>query len=325
MTSNVAAATTLWNLPNYDGDVFQINAKRTPFLDRLGGLGGVRSKRASSFGFSLGQAWELEAASQPDITETASLSAGTPETYVTVQAVNCVQPFKRDVSMSYQAISDASVTTGLAVLEGENPIKDKYADQITKNLRQIAVDMDYSFLIGTYQAASSASVSWKTRGVVTAMTTNKVNASSAALTKTHIDNLMLSMANAGAPLTDPVMFCNAFQKQALSAIYGWSPVAAPGTGLGGTAVQVIETDFARIPVVFEPQMTASIVSVIDMAYCYPVFLPVRDAEKGGFKGPLFYEPKNHAGAGVAGMLYGQAGIDYGHESYHGQVYGLTTS
>jgi hypothetical protein len=329
MTSNVGAATTLYNLPNYDGVVFQINKKDTPFLDMLGGLGGGRSKKAPSFEFTLGQAWELEAADQPDITEAQSLAGQTAETYVPTQATNYVQPFQRAIGMSYMAASDRSTTTGLAVLEGTNPVQNKLADQIAKHLKQIALQMDYTFLRGTGQKGTSTSVSWKTTGVVTATTTNKINAAagyaSTALSKLMVDDLVKSMVEHNGIPENPVLFCGAWQKRKISEIYGWSPVAATGAGLGGVNVQVIETDFFRLPVVFEPQLATTVIEVIDMAKCFPVFLLVQDEVNGGFKGPLFYEPKAQAGAGYGGMIYGQAGIDYGHEAYHGQIYGLGVS
>ena len=327
--SNVAAAATLYNLPNYDGAIFQINKKDTPFLDMLGGIGGNRKIFATSFEFSMGQAWQLEAAAQPDITETQSLSIGSLVTFVPDQVTNYVQPFKRDVSMSYMAQADRSTTTGLAVLEGTNPIKNKLADQIAKLLSQIAVDMDYTFLRGTGQKGTNTTTSWKTQGVCTAMSTNKINAgavySSSTLDKLKIDDLVKSMVEHNGVPSNPALFCGAWQKRKISEIYGWSPVAAAGAGLGGVNVQVIETDYFRLPVFFEPQMSSSVVAVIDMDKCVPVCLPVMDEENGGYKGPLFYEKKAAAGAGSLGMIFGLWGIDYGHEAFHGQIYALATS
>lgn len=56
-----------------------------------------------------------------------------------------------------------------------------------------------------------------------------------------------------------------------------------------------------------------------MAFCSPVFLPVPG------KGVLFYEELSKTGAAEEGQIYGQLGLDYGPEEYHGTITGLATS
>jgi hypothetical protein len=155
-----------------------------------------------------------------------------------------------------------------------------------------------------------------TRGIVTAATTSKVNASSATLTKALFDQLLRTMAAAGAQFINPVVFCNAFQKQKLSDIYGYAP---QDRNVGGVNIKQLETDFAMLGVVWAPQMVTSVLLIADLAFCSPVFLPVPN------KGVLFYEELARTGASELGQIYGQIGLDYGPEEMHGQLYGLATS
>jgi len=47
-------------------------------------------------------------------------------------------------------------------------------------------------------------------------------------------------------------------------------------------------------------------------------------EKPG-KGVLFYEELDSGGAAEKGHVYGQIGLDYGPEEFHGTITGLATS
>lgn len=316
-TNNPASA---WNCPNYVGELYMLGANQTPFLNMMGGLQGANVRTVGSFDFALAQPWALEAASQPAITETASLTAPTAWTYVRSQDTNCVQIYQRQVSISYAKQSvTGSVTadagTNLAEL-GIQPVSNERDFQIMAHMRQIALDSEYTFLNGVYQQAINAGIAAKTRGVITATTTSAVNAAGAALSKPLIDQLLRTMAAAGAEFMNPVIFCNAFQKQKLSDIYGYAP---QDRNVGGYNISQIETDFAVLGVVWDPQVPAATLAIIDMAFCNPVFLPVPD------KGVLFYEELARVGASEKGQVYGQIGLDYGPEEYHGKITTLATA
>jgi len=318
--ANTNAAATVWNCPNYTGELYLIGANQTPFLNMVGGLQGGTIRTVGDFQFPLAQPWSLEAASQPAITETTSLTAPTPWTYVRGQDNNTVQIFQRQVSVSYAKQSvigqiTADGTTGLAEL-GVQPVQNERDFQISAHMRQIAVDADYTFLNGTYQQATAANVAAKTRGIITACTTNTVDASSATLTRDILNELLREMATNGAQFMNPVLFCNAFQKQKISEIYGYAPA---DRNVGGFNINQIETDFAILGIVWAPNVPADDLLIADLAVCSPVFLPVPE------KGVLFYEELSRTGASEKGQIYGQMGIDYGPEEYHGTITSLATS
>jgi len=68
--ANTTGMGTMWNLPNYVGELFLIGANQTPFLNMIGGLSG--GKQYAAFDFPTAQPWALNSASQPDIDECGS-------------------------------------------------------------------------------------------------------------------------------------------------------------------------------------------------------------------------------------------------------------
>ena len=287
----------------------------------IGGLQGGAIRTVADFEFPLAQPWALEAASQPSITETASLTAPDPWTYVRDQDINTVQIFQRQVSVSYakQSVTGqvtADATTGLVDITNVQPVQNERDFQISAHMRQIAVNADYTFLNGAYQKATSAAVAAKTRGIIPASTTNTVAAAAAALSKPLMDQLLRTMASNGAEFINTVIFVNAFQKQKISDIYGFAP---QDRNVGGFNINQVETDFAILGVVWAPNVPTDTLLVADLAVCSPVFLPVPE------KGVLFFEELSKTGASEKGQIYGQIGLDYGPEEMHGTITGLATS
>jgi len=301
---------------NYLGELFLVGAYKTPFLNMIGGLDGANSKVTRSFAHPIAQPWSLSSASQPAITEAASVTGQTPTTITRAQDFNTVQIFQKAVESSYAKQSTYGEISGLAIADPGQPVKDELEFQKMAQLRQIAIDADYSMLNGTYQAGSDATTAAKMRGIITACTTNTVAAGSVALTKAILDSLLKEMADNGAVWEEMVFFCNSFQKQAISDIYGYAP---EDRNVGGVNVKQIETDFAQVGISYAPNVPAGTILIADMNYCYPVFCPVPG------KGLLFYDEVAKAGASNGGQLYGQIGLDYGAEEYHGTITGLATS
>ena len=319
--ANVNAVATSWSCPNYTGELYLIGANQTPFLNMIGGLQGGGIRTVADFQFPLAQPWALESAAQPDVTETASLTAPNPWTYVRDQDVNTVQIFHRAVTVSYakqsvvgQVVADA--TTNLIDINGIQPVQNEKDFQISAHMRQIAVNVDFTFLNGQYAQATSAAVAAKSRGIITAAVTNTVNAAAADLSKPLMDQLLRTMATNGAEFINTVIFCNAFQKQKLSDIYGYAPESR---NVGGYNINQIETDFAILGVIWAPNVPAGTLLIADLSVCAPVFLPVPE------KGVLFYEELSKTGAAEKGQIYGQIGLDYGPEEYHGTITSLSTS
>jgi hypothetical protein len=298
---------------NYLGKLFQIGANQTPFLNMIGGLSGG-GKTTHSFNFPVAQPWALAGASQSATSEALAAAAGTATTYTRGQDYNTVQIMKKDYGSTFAKQSTFGEISGLSII-GDQPVKDELAFQKMAALKQMAIDVDYSFIRGVYAAQSVATTGATTRGIVAATTTNEVAAGTAALTKAMIDQIVRTMATNGAIFGNMVMFCGAFQKQKISDLYGYAPESR---NVGGVNIQQIETDFCQIGVVWTPHIAADDIIIADMSVCYPVFCP--------YKGQVIVDvPIALTAALEGGFLYTQIGLDYGPEEFHGKITDLATS
>lgn len=307
---------------NYRGELFESGRKKTPFLNLIAG----KAKRASSFLFPMGQTWSLAAASQPSITEDASVGSLTPTTTTRTEVTNTAQIFLNTVSVSLKKQSTPGFMSGINTND-PNPVTSELDFQKMVQLRQMALDMEYSFFNGIYANATSSAVAATTRGIVTGTTTNAIAAAGAGLTRAMLDYLLRTMDDSGAPFEDPVIFVRGFQKQMLSRIYEYAPTSRT---VGGANIGTIVTDFGDFGVVLCSQLPTDTLLIADLAACAPVFVPVVPAPDGGFQmsmdgADVLWQPTAITNASYGGYFYSQAGLDYGVETYHGKITGLATA
>ena len=312
--SNVAAG-TVWNLPNYFGELFTASPLQTPVLRMAGGLNG--GAQTDNFEFPVSQEYTHETAAQPAITETASLAAPTAISYVRTQYKNVCQIHQEQVSVSYAKLSTMGRLSGIATAGAPRTVADELAFQIARVLEKVARDVEYSFLQGTYNIATTAGTYNNTRGLNAAAALGAtVAAGGASLSKNLIQTLLRAMFAAGAVFQNPICIVNAYQKQLLSSIYGYAPT---DRNVGGLNIKQIETDFGNLGVVLDAFQSTSVFLVADMSVVRPVSCPVPG------KGNMFYEPLAKSGAAEIGQLYGQIGLDHGPYWMHGSITGLATS
>ncbi|MDX1746607.1 MAG: DUF5309 family protein, partial [Halobacteriales archaeon] len=199
---------------------------------------------------------------------------------------------------------------------GTQPVQSERAFQSRLKVERAIRDTEYSFIQGTYQKPANNSTGRKTRGLGAAMSTNAVAASSAQLAKSHIDTLLRTMYGNDAPFRMVVIFCNAYQKQKFSEVYGYAPESR---NVGGLNINVIETDMGTFGIVLDRHMPTDEVYFVDVSVCAPVILEIPD------KGFFFMEELAKTGAAENFQLYGEIGLEYGPEQWHGKITGLATS
>lgn len=314
MTTTVSALGTIWNLPNYTGELFTADAETTPLLAMLGGLtnGGLQT---DNFEFPTASPYGYPEAAQPEYTENQSLAAPTAISYVRAQEKNVTQIFHEQIALSYVKMANQGRLSGINTAGANNNAASELDWQIARALVKIARDVEYTFLNGAYQLAGTAEQANKTRGMFALVngSDNEIDADAAALSKALIDELLREMASNGASFNNMVMFSNAYLKQMISDIYGYVPESR---NVGGLNIEQIITDFASIGVVWNRFMPTDKILLVDMSVLAPVFQPVPG------KGNLFYEQLSKTGAAEKGQLFGQVGLAHGPAFMHGAIVNL---
>ncbi|OCB42942.1 hypothetical protein A5721_26195 [Mycobacterium vulneris] len=317
--STVSGLGTTYNLPNYAGRLFSVAPSDTPFLSAIGGLG--NGARTTSVEFEW-QTEDLETTAANN-SKTEGAPAPTASGVARTNVSNVVEIHQESVEVSYTKMAANGMRNGINSADGSNPVTDELSHQIDLKLRKIGVDLEKSFLSGTYAKPANNSTARQTRGVLSAISTNVFanGGTGRALSKSIVDNALAAMFSNGATLAQDttVFMVGSAQKIALSNLYSTAVLNQPTMtrNIGGVAIDTIITDFGIFGVMLNRHFPAGGVGIVDLSVCRPVFL-----ETPG-KGVLFAEPLAKTGASEKYQLYGEIGLEYGPEQYHGWIKDLT--
>ncbi|MBQ8539964.1 MAG: DUF5309 family protein [Clostridia bacterium] len=317
--ANVTGVGTSWNLPNYAGELFTADSSQTPLLSIIGGLTGGRQTLSSEFPTAV--LFDYPEAAQPEISESASVNAPQSSLIAREQETNVVQIHQEVVNLTYMKMSNSGNMSGLNSTMA-NSVEDEKAFQIHHKLVKIARDVEHSFINGVFNKATSAADANKTRGLIE-LTKNgtTIDAEGGVLTKSMLDSLYRSMAEAGAYFDNMVMFLPAYQKQVLTDIYAKEFNATMSTRetIGGVSIAQIETDFFRMGVVWDRFMPRDTILIADVAHIAPVFQAVPE------KGVIFEEQLAKTGASDMIQIYSQIGLAHGPAFLHGSITNLAVA
>lgn len=300
---------------NVAGLLFSKTDVRTPLFNMLGDV------FTGSRQFVCGSEYSLDSASQPAISETASVTAPTPSFTERTQDTNVTQIFHRAVSVTYRKMSDTETLTGLNLEGLTNNVPSETAFQIANRLAEIRNDMEYTIIRGTYNLATTADTIDKTRGLNAAITTNAVAAAGAELSP----DMLIAIARAIAAISPygllgVVGVLNAEQVVQLNKIITNEGHRASMNDAGSNLLTYL-TPFGRLNFLegghrYQANGTAGF---YNLGACSNVLQPVPT------KGNFFYEPLSKPGAAESGQIYGQWGLNYNHEWLHGKITDIATT
>lgn len=316
--ATVAGQGTTFNLPNFTGELFQIAPSDTPFLSSIGGLSGYQTSESTEFEW---QTIDLRTTSANNVVvEGATAPAASNQSRSNV--TNVVEIHQRSIEVSYTKLAARQLKSGSNNAE-RNPIDDELAFQTMQELKGIAIDIEKSFLSGIYAKPVTNATPRQTRGLIPAITSN-VNANAGVprpITKTIIDATLRLMYDNGAPLSqdNTVLMCGSAQKVNLSNAYATPALSQMPfvRTIAGYSFDTIVTDFGTFGVMLNRWFPAGQIGVVDLSVCNPVFLDIPG------KGSLFVEPLARTGASSKFQLYGEIGLKYGPETYHGLIKDLS--
>lgn len=315
----VSGQGTTFTLPNYHGELFTVTPTETPFLSAIGGLNGAKTSHAIDFEW---QTIDRRSSSAGNAAlEGAAAPTGAERSRSNIK--NTVEIHHSAIEVTYSKIAASGNFSGANVApQWDDVVVDELATQTMAELESMAVDIELSFLTGTYARPADNATARKTQGVLGAAATVSANGgTNRALTKALVDNHLLAMFNNGAKLNQAttVIMVGAAQKLALSNAYAIPALNAVTRDrtVGGVAVDTLVTDYGTFGVMLNRWMPANQLAVVDLGVCYPVFLEIPG------KGLLFTEELARTGSSRKFQLYGEVGLEYGPTNAHGVLKDLT--
>jgi hypothetical protein len=317
--AGISGLGTTFNLPNYVGELFNVSPEDTPFLSAIGGLTGGVAVNSTVFTWS---SYDLrDAASDRQRLEGAD--APTAEGRVRAAGSNVLEIHQEQVSVSYTKQAATNQFAGTApFVGGPNAVVDELAWQLQQEFKQIARDVEKSFISGTYQMPSNNSTARKTRGVLEAIETNVVDLDDAVLTADDVLDLMQEVwENGGIQEAETrTLMVNAALKRKLSSLFITDKDYQEATrNVGGVNLQTIETDFGRTNILLSRYVPSDTIIVASVEECAPCFMEIPG------KGHFFAEPLAKTGASEKVQIYGEIGLRYGNERKHGKIIGAAAT
>lgn len=299
---NIEGTGTVFNLPNYAGQLYTASPTATPFLNLISG----NAVRTNNFEFSTGVEYSHEAAAQPEISETASQTAPKAISYVRSQTSNVTQIFHEKVSVTYAKQSNSGRLSGINTAGAQNNAPDELEFQTARALEKIARDIEYTFLNGVFAKATSSAEANKTRGMLEAVST-VVDCENAELSQEFLKAAYKASYDAGADFTSMVLVCNSGVKQYITDLYAsqWGFALPPTRNIGGVNVTQIETDFGPLSILLSRFIPTNVLLGADISCIRPVEQDVPG------KGNFFREQLSKTGAAEEYQIFGQMGLDHG--------------
>ncbi|MCG7607092.1 DUF5309 family protein [Mycobacterium sp. CnD-18-1] len=310
---------TTYNLPNYVGELFSASPEDTPFLSAIGGLTGGVGVNSTLFTWS---SYDLRPAAD-DRQRAEGADAPTAEGRARAIGSNVLEIHQEQVSVSYTKSAATNQFAGTApFVGGTNPVQDELAWQLMQEFKQIARDVEKSFITGTYNMPTDNNTNRKTRGIIEAITTNVVDVAGAALTADDVLDLMqLVWENGGIQEaeTRTVLVGGAVKRQLSKLFITDKNYREQSRNIAGVNVQSIETDFGVVNLMLDRYVPSDTLIVSSLEECSPRFLEVPG------KGHFFAEPLAKTGASDKVQLYGEIGLSYGNERKHGKIEGIAVA
>ena len=309
---------TSFGVLNYSGMLFNRGNTRTPLSSIIGG----HAKTTNHVEFVTGQEYTGGGAgSQPEISENASLTAPDASIVTREQKTNVTQIFQESVGISYAKQSNMGTLSGVNIANQQANPMNELDFQVAAKMQKIARDIEYTFINGTYNKATSDDTVNKTRGLIPAITTNTKAMGSKPLGLWDIADMVKKIYGQNAPTQGLVLWCDAttmFQINA-DAVQNGLTVIPASREINGIALSSVVTPIGVVYLYLGECLPGGTALLLNLDVIAPVYQPVPG------KGNFFLEPLAKTGAGEKYQLFGQLGLDHGPEWYHGKFTGIAQS
>lgn len=302
---------------NYSGFLFNKGNTATPLTSMISG----RMKTTDHVEFSTGVEWTSGTGEQPAISEDASLVAPNGSTKTRTQKTNVTQIFQYTYGVSDAKESNMGTMSGINIAgQQANPISERTFQRMAV-LNKCAQDIEYTFMNGVYNKATSDDTINKTRGLIPAITSTVNQLGGKALTYWDVCDTIKAIQDQNAPTDNLILGVDAVTLLQINADATQNNLTIVDRGRTINGINIVEylTPMGRIGIAnlkYLPSGTA-------VLFNPSVIAPVHQLVPG--KGNFYEEELAKLGAGTRYQIFGQVGLDYGPEWYHGKITGISTT
>lgn len=176
MAGSVTDIGTTFGLPNYHGELFALTPADTPLLSAIGGLTGGGQTDTTVFEW---QTYDLRDPAQATALEGAD--APTSQERVRGNVTNVCQIHHEAVGVSYtkqSAMGQFASPSSAPFVEpgsGSNPVTNELDWQVEQALKEIALDVNWSFINGSLNNPTTNASARKTAGLISVCTSNSTD------------------------------------------------------------------------------------------------------------------------------------------------------
>ena len=308
------AIATSFGVLNYSGMLFNKGNTRCPLSSIIGG----RAKTTNHVEFVTGQEYTTAGGTQPAISESASLTAPEATVVTRTQKTNVTQIFQETVGISYGKMSNMGTLSGINIAnQQENPMNE-LDFQVAAKMQKVNRDIEFTFVQGTYNKATTDATINKTRGITEAIESNVIAMASKPLGLWDIADGVKKVYEANAPQDGLVLWCDAttmFQINA-DAVQNGLTVIPAAREINGIKLSSVVTPLGVVYLYLGEFLPKGTALLLNLDVISPVYQPVPG------KGNFFLEQLAKTGAGEQYQLFGQIGLDHGPEWYHAKFTGI---
>lgn len=308
------AIATSFGVLNYSGMLFNKGNTRCPLSSIIGG----RAKTTNHVEFVTGQEYTTAGGTQPAISETASLTAPEATVVTRTQKTNVTQIFHESVGISYAKQSNMGTLSGINIASQQANPMNELDFQVAAKMQKVNRDIEFTFVQGEYNKATTDATVNKTRGMTEAIESNVIAMASKPLGLWNIADGVKKVYEANAPQDGLVLWCDAttmFQINA-DAVQNGLTVIPAAREINGIKLSSVVTPLGVVYLYLGEFLPKGTALLLNLDVISPVYQPVPG------KGNFFLEQLAKTGAGEQYQLFGQIGLDHGPEWYHAKFTGI---
>lgn len=308
------AIATSFGVLNYSGMLFNKGNTRCPLSSIIGG----RAKTTNHVEFVTGQEYTTAGGTQPAISETASLTAPEATVVTRTQKTNVTQIFHESVGISYAKQSNMGTLSGINIASQQANPMNELDFQVAAKMQKVNRDIEFTFVQGQYNKATTDATVNKTRGLTEAIESNVIAMASKPLGLWNIADGVKKVYEANAPQDGLVLWCDAttmFQINA-DAVQNGLTVIPAAREINGIKLSSVVTPLGVVYLYLGEFLPKGTALLLNLDVISPVYQPVPG------KGNFFLEQLAKTGAGEQYQLFGQIGLDHGPEWYHAKFTGI---